>query len=123
MAQLSMANWPIRSRSRLGAAALNTIPQEYIANDIPWPLIVEGRGSPWGIAIISNKQDRGSDPNDPANALQRAIFKAGADTSVGIGFDPKLPDNTLRVVVGDKTPSAPVIPTRIDATADPAKKQ
>ena len=59
------------------------------------PLIVEGRGSPWGIAIISNKQDRGSDPNDPANALQRAIFKAGADTSVGIGFDPKLPDNTL----------------------------
>jgi hypothetical protein len=117
MIALTQAHWNMQSTSRLRVAALSTIPQESIQG-IPWPLWVVGRVTPWGIALISNKA--ADDPDNPCKALQRAIHKSGAEITTSVGFDPKLPNGLIRVVIGDKTPSAPIPPGGLPNPARPA---
>jgi hypothetical protein len=113
-ASLPGAGWSITPLTGLGITALDPTHPD-IVSGIPWPLIVSGRGSPWGVAIIGNRAVRQNDTSDPMYALGQAIIKSGVDSTIGWGIDERLPDNTFKIVIGHRTPSWPGPPQATEA--------
>lgn len=109
------AGWKVERGNKLGAS----LP----ANLLPWsslPFEVKGQSNFWGISIISNKSVK-DDPKDPRQAVAQAIFKSGAEHLISFGVDATLPDGTIRIVIGPRTPLLPA-PSSKENKETPANK-
>jgi hypothetical protein len=112
-AALQKAKWNV-----LGVNAVDPTKPDRTPMGIPEPYIVMGRGTPWGISIISKDDPRvpgnfiiSKNDADPlwtelkgcqAAALAKAALDSGADRFVSIGTDRQLPVNVFRLVIGAK---------------------
>jgi hypothetical protein len=111
-AALQKATWNV-----LGVNAVDPTKPDKSPMGIPEPYIIMGRGSPWGISIISKDDPRtpgnfiiSKSDTDPlwtelkgqAAALAKATLDSGADRFASIGTDKRPPENIFRLVIGAK---------------------